>query len=112
MIVIESKDGKFKVKSTRKSNGPKSNDEVEEFSERARTSPTVEEIELSKQVGFKESIFGKEVTIQGKAFFVTNIRPKNKKPIVFQEKGKWYSYVYLHPAGVKAHIPELAKLMV
>lgn len=97
--------------SSPKSINLKSNDGIEELASRAQSSPTEEEINLSKQMGFKENVIGKEITINGSKFILTAIRPKNKKPIVFQEKGKWWSYLYLHPSGVKAHLPELAKLM-
>jgi len=107
MIVIESKDGKLRIKST-KSINLKSDKEVEEFSERARKNPTEKEKALSEQMGFVENVFGKEISLNGSSFFLTGIRPNNKKPIVFQEKGKWWSYLYLHPAGIRTHIPELA----
>jgi hypothetical protein len=110
MITIESQNGKFRFK-PKKSINLKSNEEVETFSLRAQTSPTQEEISVSKKVGFKENVIGKEISFNGSTFFLTAIRPNNKKPLVFQEKGRYWSYLYLHPNGAKIHLPELAKLM-
>ncbi len=110
MIIIESKNGELKVK-TSNSTKMKSNTEVDAFVLRAQDNPTEKEISLSKQMGFTENVFGKEVIVDGVTFYLVGINPKNKKPLCFQEKGKWWSYLYVHPEGAKTHLPTLAKLM-